>query len=517
MRITSPSNTTINGVTSKVVETGNGFLLNTQYYTKERLSAVALEFLKLTGSPYALSTNKQLFLQTSTAWRFAHDEAGIYKDSTHPNRYYVRIIAGYVESTTPITYLVTLEEDTNKELKCLNVLTINEGFIADFIDQDDTNVYITVKLARTVNIYTLNKDTFAFTSRWASGYYSNNYTNLTKIYSNDSEIHFMYLYDQNIYTLVFNKGTLVATPSVPIYRGQETTALANILTVLSDCAYDVNDDTSGLYLFNSADAEQPIDLYCYDRSKSLSEGFTMKPVEIIWNDKKSKIDFLLGTVSHTIRMFISEFDGVKYLNVVSYLSNSAVNTYVDTQGIYTFKIDSETQLTFTGMNPIDKLKQVNGFIYDASKEHVIVSKLNTFQVLKFSKESLTYETANYEVAGCYSVGLDELQRIWYIKTDNSVHMVNLEDAQSVNIEFEKEYYNYSGSSISTFITFSALNYLDQEFKGTFELVIDGPAVFTENETSTITIDYIGEGAQQVALTITGASPITIYPKFIKSI
>ena len=89
-----------------------------------------------------------------------------------------------------------------------------------------------------------------------------------------------------------------------------------------------------------------------------------------------------------------------------------------------------------------------------------------------------------------------------------------EDAQSVEIEFEKEYYNYAGSLINTYITFSALNYLGEEFAGKFELTISGPAVFAENNSSTLRFMYDGEGKQQIEITITGASPITIYPKFI---
>ena len=93
-------------------------------------------------------------------------------------------------------------------------------------------------------------------------------------------------------------------------------------------------------------------------------------------------------------------------------------------------------------------------------------------------------------------------------------MINLEDAQSVEIEFEKEYYDYTGSIINTYINFSALNYLDEEFSGIFELTISGPAVFIENNSSTLRFTYDGTGKQQIEITITGASPITIYPKFI---
>ena len=515
MRITSPNYTSITSATPKVVETGNGFLINTQYYTKEKLSAVALEFLKVQGSPYALSIRKQLYLQSAN-WRFPHDEVEIFKDSTYQNRYYIRIIGGYIESTTITSYLVTIEEAYNKEFKCLNISSFSELCITDIFDQDENFLYIGTRGSNTSAIYTINKSTFVQSKKLELASQARGYVNISKLYSDDTNIFFMYFYEQNIYTLVYNKATQTYSTSTAIYRGKETTPAPNVLTVMNDSVYEIDKNTSGLFLFNSADPQQPIDLYCYDRTKPFEDGFTMKPVNIVWNDNKSQIDFIVGNLFNTIRFFISEFDGVKYLNLVSYSANYSVTTYANIQGIYTFRIDSDTELTFVGFNPIDRTKLIGGFIYDASKEHLIMSRLNSFQVLKFNKEKLVYENTSAEVPSCYSVGLDELQRIWYVKIDSSTHMINLEDAQSVDIRFEKEYYDYTGSSIDTYVAFSALNYLGEEFAGTFELSLSGPAVFTENGENTIKFVYNGEGQQQIGLTITGASPITIYPKFIKN-
>lgn len=517
MKITSSNYTAITSVTPKIVETGNGLLINTQYYTKEKLSAVALEFLKLTGSPYALSTRKQLYLAQQTVnWRFQHDETGILKDNVYNNRYYIRVIGGYIDSSAVSNNLVTIEESPNGEFKCLNITSITDTFITDFHDQDDNFIYISTKSNGATTFYTLNKTTFALVKRWELTGQTRANVRLTKIYRDDTYIYFMYYHDQSIYTMIYNKSTHTHTTSTAIYRGQETTTVNNILTVFSDDMYELDKDTSGLFLFNSADAVQPIDLYCYDRTKNFENGFTMKPVTIIWNDNKSQIDFSANNISNTIRTFISEFDDVKYLNIVSYSSNFVSAAYTSFQGIYTFRIDSDTQLTFTGFNQMDNTRLISGFIYDQSKEHLIIAKLNTFQVLKFNKTTKAYENTSSEIPGCYSVGLDELQRIWYIKTDTSTHMINLEDAQSVDVKFEKNYYDFTGSAIDTYITFSAVNYLGDLFAGTFELSLSGPAVFADNGETSITINYIGEGTQQIGLTILGASPVTIYPKFIKT-
>ena len=189
MKITNSLNTTINTVAPKVIETGNGFLINTQYYTKERLSAVALEFLKLTGSPYALSTRKQLFLQTQdVSWRNANDEVEIFKDSTYPNRYYVRVISGYIESRTPVTYIAVLEEAENKELNCLAIIPFSEMYIMDIADQDDNNLYVVTRTSNISYIYTVNKNTFVATNRHSIITQSRSFVTLTKTYSDDGTI-----------------------------------------------------------------------------------------------------------------------------------------------------------------------------------------------------------------------------------------------------------------------------------------------------------------------------------------
>ena len=78
MKISDSADTTITGLRPKVIETAKGFLLNTQYYTKERLSPVPFEVCNMLGSPYSLSIRKQLYLQGFT-WNFPNDEINILK------------------------------------------------------------------------------------------------------------------------------------------------------------------------------------------------------------------------------------------------------------------------------------------------------------------------------------------------------------------------------------------------------------------------------------------------------
>ena len=513
MKISSATDTTITGIRPKVVETAKGFLLNTQYYTKEKLSPIPFETCNMLGSPYSLSTRKQLYLQTYS-WNYPNDEIGIIKDSKYGNKYYIRTLNGYVAGTRE-SRLYVLEEADNKELSVLGSYVPGDFQFLEFIDQNDTYIYYTIRSNTNTYLHCMNKTTFGATILLTLGASSYNYGSILKIYNDDSYTYLIQFFNQNIYVLKLNKTTNTVEKSQAIYRGEETAAVNYILTNLSDTPYKVSDNTYGLFLYNGANPEQPIDLYSYDITKTFAEGFKMQHMNITWNSDKSQIEFLnSGSMYNTIRNFISEFNGVKYLNVIAYQTNYDNTNYIPYQGIYTFRIDSNTELTFTGYNQIDAAKQIGGFIYDESKMHLIIAKQNAFQILKFNQITFKYESTNFEISNCYSVGLDELQRVWYIKTDSSVNMINLEDAQSVELEFEKNYYNYTGVAISTYVYFSALNYLGEDFIGIFELTIDGPAVFTENNSTTLRFTYEGSGKQQIGITITGASPITIYPKFI---
>ena len=517
MKITDSIYTTITDIAPKVIETANGFLLNTQYYTKEKLVPVPFEVCKLYGSPYSVSTRKQLYLQGFT-WNDANDESGILRDSSYSNRYYIRVLSGYISGTRR-SCMTVFEEDDFGNIKILYEYNMGDWQFIDYVDQDDNYVYFAARSNTTFALHCMDKKTFAVAQLYSSSY-KYNYARFHKIYSDNLNVYMIFYGNQYMYAAILNKNSHAVTVSPAIHRGGMTGAAGYYLTNLCDTPYQVDDDKYGLFLCNIQNPEQPIDFYQFDTAQPIDTGFSMIETTIAWGNGMDKVDFfntcmtINNSLYSTARCFIAEFNGIKYLNLAVYRTNFENSNYIATQGIYTFRINSEKSLTFTGYNQIDATKQFQGFIYDESKEHLIIAKQNSFQILKFNQTTQRYESTNFEITNCYSVGLDELQRVWYLKTDSSVHMINMEDAQSVEIEFEKDYYDYTGTTISTYINFSALNYLGEDFAGIFELTLSGPAVFSENNSSTLRFVYNGNGKQQVGIIITGASPITVYPKFV---
>lgn len=518
MQVFSPNNTIINGARPKVIETAEGFLLNTQYYHKGALSPVPFESLSVLGSSYALNTYKNMFLEVYS-WNRIENNLGIIQDTTYPGRYYFKIINGYKQGTRQ-EFLVCVEEK-NGEINYIANTDFGDRQIIEFVDQDDDYLYFFTDSNMTSNLYRYNKLTFAIESviNLATGTYA--FRSPKKVFCNGTYIYFFTQAGMNFHFYQYNKVTKAAFYTKAIYRGQSSTTGNFNYSTKCDSVVDLGDGKYGVYAYNVGNQEQPLDLYIIDTNIIITANdnttaASMQHVNITWNGDKTSIPYLSTptSVSTYYKTSIMEIDGIRYLNVYVYNKANENVAYAAIQGIYTFLINSDTELTFTGFNQVDAAAQFIGVLESENKRHLLIAKNKSFKILKFDTNTKRYEDGGVEIPSCCAVGFDELQRIWYEKSDSAVEIINLEDAQSVQIKFEKTHYEYSGTSINTFIEFSALNYLNEEMQGTFQLTLSGSAVFTENNSNELTFEYDGLGKKQIGINIIGANPITIYPKYI---
>jgi hypothetical protein len=518
MQVFNPNYTIIDGIRPKVIETAKGFLLNTQYYDKAALSPVPFESLSILGSSYVLNIYRHMFLETYS-WNRNDNNLGIIQDKNIPNRYYFKIINGYKHGTRQ-EFLVCVEEQ-NGEITYVANTNVNDCQIVEYVDQDDTYLYFMADANMVSRLCRYNKSTFAFELliELKTGTYG--YRSPKKVFCNDTYIYFFTQNGMNLHFYQYNKITKASFYTKAIYRGQDTVATNYNYSMKYDSVVDLGNGKYGIYAYNVGNQEQPLDLYIIDTTTPITANdnttaASMQHVNIAWNGDKTSIPYLATPTSvNTIyRTSVLEINGVRYLNVYVYNKNNENVAYVATQGVYTFLINSDTELTFTGFNQVDATAQFTGILESENKRHLLVAKNKAFKILKFDTNTKRYEDGGMEITSCCSVGFDELQRIWYEKDDTSVEIINLEDAQSVQIKFEKTHYEYSGAMINTFIEFSALNYLNEEMKGTFQLTLSGSAVFTENNTNELTFEYDGLGIKQIGISINGANPITVYPKYI---
>jgi len=99
-----------------------------------------------------------------------------------------------------------------------------------------------------------------------------------------------------------------------------------------------------------------------------------------------------------------------------------------------------------------------------------------------------------------------------MKQDNEVDVYSLSDATDYNVKFEKDYYDYTGENIETFITIETKNFIGEYININIELSIEGNAKFKENDSKTIQLVTSADESLNVPIIITGANQITIYSK-----
>lgn len=518
MKIFNPIDTLIDGLRPKVIETANGFLLNTNYYEKQTVTPIPFENLQVYGSPYSMSIAKHLYC-TAYSWQTADNSFGIIKDSYAPNRYYIPIKSGYVSGTRR-EYLLVVDEKENYEISKVSWSDWGDAEFVEYAGQTDLYFYWIARSNTTAYLKRYNKNTFAIDSPYSSPGSNRSYPIGKVLYENESYIYWCEFISNNLYMHQYNKTTNAVVTST-IYRGNMTTKADLYYTPRFDDVIDLGDGVYGVYVYNAGMIDQPIDLYTVDTTKQFTTTYSsacdIKKCNIIWNDEKTEISYSTAmSGNHLVyRIFKNKVSSKEYLNVAVYDQNYENAAYVQYQGIYTFKTIDNTNFEYCGFTPVDETKQFSGLLLDDTRSYGIVPKNQSFQIIKFDSNINHFVPTGIEVTSVYSVGLDSLRRIWYTNIDSSVNIINLADAQTIDVTFEKSTYEYDGTPIDTFITFSALNYLNEPFSGSFKLVMTGSAVFTENNDKELIFTYDGV-SQNIGIRITGPNPVTIYPTFLNS-
>lgn len=520
MQVFKPNYTIIDGIRPKVIETAKGFLLNTQYYHKDCINPVPFESYSAIGSVYSLNTVRSIYL-AAYSWNRGDNTLGIIQDNKYPDRYYFKIQNGYVHGTRQ-EFLVCVEEKDNQIFHIANT-NVGDVQLEKYIDQDETYLYFFIRGNTSSYIYRYHKTTFAFENVLSLGNATYSYRTMTKVMSNETFIYFFTQEGMNFRFYQYNKITKAIYYSKQMYRGLSTTTGNYHYTTMAEDVVDLGNGKYGVYAYNCGNPAEPIDLYILDTNvpftaNDLTTMIEVRHLPITWSGEYTAINFLTTPVSIKTyyRTSILTIGNTRYLNVYVYNENYENVAYLPVQGIYTFLINSDdTALTFTGYTPVDSAKLFGAVLESDDKKHLIVAKNQAFQILKFNESMKRYEDAGLEITTCYSAGFDELKRIWYEKMDGSVELINLEDAQSVRIRFEKEYYEYTGAVIPTYIDFYATNYLDEEMVGKFKLILSGSAVFAENNDKELIFNYQGKGNQQIGININGVNPVTVYPRYIK--
>lgn len=225
----------------------------------------------------------------------------------------------------------------------------------------------------------------------------------------------------------------------------------------------------------------------------------------------SKLSYSEKGDYYTSKFIVTEdSDGNKYLSYVSGYSIAHTSTYYN---FYTVQIHSEIQhQSITTINTAYQTigQNCNHFI-QIDDETILLGNGSSIIKYKWSKELAKWEKLCEFNVGEYSFFSYENGKIWIRKRDSIVRVL---ESQGVvlDITFEKDVYQWTGSNITTYANVRLLNQDSQQTDTVQTIKITGPATFSEGQlTQTITFD--ADDTVAVPVIITGVGPIEITLEF----
>lgn len=198
------------------------------------------------------------------------------------------------------------------------------------------------------------------------------------------------------------------------------------------------------------------------------------------------------------------------------LTTSSTGTYPD-MIMYLFKINGDTldlvdvKQTFCGASdypqaifPVNNNKNLV-FVRYGGSDILTVDAVND--------KILLQNTINEQI---YSLGIDELERIWYttstdaLVTDCKLKVMSVGSVVSVTTSFADINVTYVDSDISSSLNVSARDNTASRVAANIQLLLEGPAIFTSTGTKTINISTNTSGDVNVPITIQGDGMVSVY-------
>lgn len=280
--------------------------------------------------------------------------------------------------------------------------------------------------------------------------------------------------------------------------------------------FEVSTGVIGFYLMNLFDKAAPLKLIKLNTNETiLNNMLSIENVAFTWNDeiKQSLSAFPTGAF-YSYETFITKTNNKSYISIIMYQNaDQYVTEQIVSQGIYTFEIIDFNNLKLTDYNRISD-SVLKGYLISKDRSFLIVSSANNTIFMKFDTEKGCFKITSTIEYVPLSIGLDLSERVWIMKDDNEVDVYSMSNPTDFNMKFEKDYYDYVGTNIETFITIEAKNFLGEYININVELSIDGNAKFKDNSSSVIKITTPSDGELNIPVIITGSNQITVYPKIL---
>ena len=493
----------------RIVETKKGLIINGAYYRKDTMTPVPFSFFPTYGSCFDMSINQRALIGTGRRFKLKNRGNLIVTDTNDQEIQYLFLTNARDENTQNI---LKIRENDN-ECKCiynsiLNATPTDYSIVYQVVGQDATYVYILFDSSGLCEyLYRMNKNTLgmerirSFTQyTYVQGLYeTENYIYLASSYKGKNTIS---KYNKVDNSIVDYNSTLNETATTNISFEFTEPIKSNehlIIYGLKSLTLDTNKQIQIIKI--------DIDLQNTDFSSSITESV----VDTVYTDEINSLPVIINYYAH-YEPFITQVDGSRYLNIAIYdVYNSTTDDY-SKHGIYTFKLnDNNLELkSFLNLGNVP----FRGYLTLNDNKTLICLTDNSIFFVNFTLASESYIINDNKVVNPKSVGVDLNENVWYVNGNNTVDLMNVTSADSVEISSENSNYTYTGENISTFINVSAKNISGELIATKLSLTIKGEAVWDSNNTKNINVTTSNTEALKIPITIKNNGNITIIPKFV---
>lgn len=520
---------------SKVIETEHHMLLMSNQYSKDTLAPKSIigmvPQVPLGYNLLNIKTHMTIGTTYRADWR--HHDFGIVKDPYIENRYYILLNnrhSNESNNNNVHSYICFINDD-GEDTSVVRNVTVNIITWEKIVDIDDTFLYVVARNNNNsyVYLYRINKytgDVYAILNRGGA----RNYSNL--IHKDETYLYFITRLTLSTWEFTrFNKSNAeVRNKTISVENqtyiddnsGATVTVAVNNLFIHSNCVTNENfyyengkyywlmPQKNGAAYSSKGHANDNLVAYCYNSNLSFDNAnvITIKRINIQNNNELTWQD---GTGCSLYRYWVIG----EYLYYAIYNENETqYSIAIPVQGIHKFKIHPGFELEWISVQRINTDKQIISMVFNSDRSRILIGYYQTFDILKYNEETTDYELTNKEIVQVMSAGFDTLDRIWYITTDYSVHVQNVDDPQEVEMHFEYLHYTYEGSNIYSYISFEAKSFSNGIPMGKYILKLSGNAVFKDNQSKTLEFQYSG-GVRTFDFIVTGPKRITCSAEFIK--
>ena len=242
--------------------------------------------------------------------------------------------------------------------------------------------------------------------------------------------------------------------------------------------------------------------------------------------KSCGIIFTSLTVNSCEYLVVSNVSNKAYLNYAS--SSGALNsTYTvfkdssveyNTNGnmfIYLFKVNASS-LDLVDLMHVGNTKDLPQAVFPANNDSNLIvvrySGIETYTINTTTNKFAIKDSISEEI---YSLGIDELERVWYVTSidgmtkDVRMKVFSVGDVYECNVAFDSSSYQYSGTDIGSSISINVTSASGSKVVKNVVLTLTGKAIFTDNDKDTITITTDSVSSVSVPIKIFGTGGITV--------